>query len=81
VDANIATTAIVSLVATDRALFPVAMVLAPLAVEAPVEMAAWTAIDSRADFIFIGCTMVASSTVWYCMFSVDLMVVTLCDIL
>jgi hypothetical protein len=45
--ARIATTAIAALVATDMHFFPVAaaaIVLAPLAVEAPVKMAAWTAI-------------------------------------
>jgi hypothetical protein len=74
VDANIATTAIVSLVATERAVFAVAafaMVLAPLKVEAPVERAAWTAIDSKADFILLDCTMVASSLVMYVLCSLD----------
>jgi hypothetical protein len=60
-DANITTTAIVSFVATELAFLSeatVAMVLAPLAVEAPFKRAAWTAIAStRADFILIGCTM------------------------
>jgi hypothetical protein len=87
-DANIATTAIVSLVATDMVFLSVAavaMVLAPLAVEAPVKRAAWTAIAStradfvHADFILIGCTMVGC--LQYA-FSVDLMrVVTPCNTL
>jgi hypothetical protein len=47
-DANKATTAIVSLIAIDMHLFPVvavAIVPAPVAADAPVEIAAWTAID------------------------------------
>ncbi len=47
-DANKATTAIVSLIAIDIHLFPVvavAIVPAPVAADAPVEIAAWTAID------------------------------------
>jgi hypothetical protein len=74
VDANIATTAIVSLVATESAVLPVAavaMVLAPLAVEAPVERAAWTAIDSRAELILLACTMVASNMVTYVLCLLD----------
>ena len=47
-DANKATTAIVSLIAIDIHLFPVvavAIVPAPVAADAPVEIAAWTSID------------------------------------
>jgi hypothetical protein len=53
-DATKATAVMATFVVTAMIVFPaaaVAIVVAPLPVEAPVEMAAWTAIDCRAESI------------------------------
>jgi hypothetical protein len=53
-EATIAMAAMVTFFVTDMIVFPaaaVAIVVAPLAVEAPVERAAWTAIDWRTESI------------------------------
>jgi hypothetical protein len=53
-EATIAMAAMITFFVTEIVVFPaaaVAIVLAPLAVEAPVERAAWTAIDWRAESI------------------------------
>jgi hypothetical protein len=68
-EATIAMAAMVNFVATDMPAFLVAalaIVVAPEAADAPVEMAAWTAIDCREESIVKGCTMLT--------ISVDLMV-------